>query len=84
MLLMENRKGSSAKSNISVSLSSGDDLIKGDMLYSVGFHRLSLIRLGRSAAGRDYFDDRLGRDKMKEVYACVLHGLNLGSLAANL
>lgn len=57
--------------------------VKGDMVYAVGFHRLNLIRLpGRGSDGRRrYFLDRLGRDRMREVYQCVLYGLSLGDLA---
>ncbi len=57
--------------------------VKGDMVYSVGFHRLDLIKLGvRDAKGRrQYFKNRLSRQKMREIYGCVLHGLNLGAMA---
>ena len=57
--------------------------LKGDMLYTVGFHRLDLIRLGkpdRNTGKRQYYQNRLGRDQMKEIYKCVMHGLNLGHL----
>lgn len=59
-----------------------DSWVKGDMLYTVGFHRLDLIRLGtRNTAGkREYFQNRLGREQMKEIYKCILHGLNLANL----
>lgn len=54
---------------------------KGDMLYTVGFHRLNLIKLGRRQDGkRLYYSNRLGREQMKIVYGCVLHGLGLASL----
>ena len=57
--------------------------VKGDMVYAVGFHRLNLIRLpGRGCAGkRQYFLERLSRERMRKVYQCVLHGLSLGDLA---
>lgn len=59
--------------------------IKGDMIYTVGFHRLSLIGIGRGTDGkRRYYMNKLGRDSMREVYSCVLHGLNLGSLTQHL
>ena len=60
--------------------------VKGDMVYAVGFDRLNLIKLGhRSADGkREYFTNRLGRERMREIYGCVLHGLNLGSLVAHI
>lgn len=60
-----------------------DTWVKGDMIYSVGWHRLDLIRLNKrkSDGKRAYFNQRLGRDSMRDVYSCVLHGMNLGSLA---
>lgn len=60
--------------------------VKGDMLYTVAFHRLDLIRLGtKNAAGkRDYFQNRLGREQMQEIYKCILHGLNLSKLTSHL
>lgn len=58
--------------------------LKGDMLYSVGFNRLNQIKVGQSHSGRIYFNERLGREKMKEIYGCVLHGLNLGHVAQHL
>ncbi len=63
-----------------------DSWVKGDMLYTVGFHRLELIRLGtiNPEGKRQYFKNKLGRDQMKIIYSCVLHGLNLGNLVAHL
>ncbi|HET7675553.1 MAG TPA: type II toxin-antitoxin system PemK/MazF family toxin, partial [Gammaproteobacteria bacterium] len=61
--------------------------VKGDMIYTVGFHRLHLIQLGKrdpQTGRRLYFKDRLGRDRMREVYCCVLAGLNLNHLADHL
>lgn len=65
---------------------SNETWVKGDMIYAVGFHRLNLIKLGgRDANGkRLYFKARLGRDRMREIYGCVLHGLNLGMLAEHI
>ncbi|MBJ7553138.1 type II toxin-antitoxin system PemK/MazF family toxin [Marinomonas spartinae] len=64
-----------------------DTWLKGDMIYTVGFHRLDLIMLGKrdpTSGKRVYFQNKLGRDQMKEVYKCMLHGLNLGKLSAHL
>ena len=64
-----------------------DTWLKGDMIYTVGFHRLDLIRLEKkdpNTGKRIYFNRRLGRDQMKEIYSCVLHGLNMGSLSQHL
>lgn len=60
--------------------------VKGDMVYSVGFHRLDLVRLGtRNPDGsRCYFKQRLSRAKMREIYSCLLHGLNLGAMAEHI
>lgn len=59
-----------------------DSWIKGDMIYRVGFHRLDLIELGRdsSTGKRVYFKQVLGREQMAEIYACVLHAINLSHL----
>jgi uncharacterized protein YifN (PemK superfamily) len=64
-----------------------DSWLKGDMLYSVGFHRLDLIKLNKrdpNTKKRIYYNQRFGRDQMKEVYKCMLHGLNLGVLGQHL
>jgi len=59
----------------------GETWVKGDMIYSVGHHRLEAIRTGKDYDGkRQYFNRVLGRDQMAEIYKCVLHGLNLGHL----
>ncbi|MBT7307166.1 MAG: type II toxin-antitoxin system PemK/MazF family toxin [Gammaproteobacteria bacterium] len=63
-----------------------DSWVKGDMIYTVGFHRLDLIRLGKRDVGgkRVYFLQKLGRDQMKEIYKCALHGVGLGNLCEHL
>lgn len=61
-----------------------DSWVKGDLLYTVGFHRLNLIRLGKhdpNTGKRLYYTNKLSRDRMKEIYSCILHGLNLGKLS---
>lgn len=65
----------------------GESWVKGDMIYTVGFHRLDLIRLGTkdlNTGKRQYYRNRLSRDRMKEIYNCVLHGLNLGHLGQHI
>lgn len=59
-----------------------DSWLKGDMIYTVGFHRLNLIQLGKKgpAGKRLYFTNQLGREQMKQIYQCILHGLNLSKL----
>ena len=57
--------------------------VKGDMIYAMGFHRLDLIRLGKRdpiTGKRFYFKQKLGRDQMREIYRCVLHGMTLSKL----
>lgn len=62
-----------------------DTWVKGDMIYTVSFDRLDLIKLGKTAQGkRKYFVDRLEKNMMKKVYSCVLHGLDLGALGVHL
>lgn len=63
-----------------------DSWVKGDMIYTVGFHRLDLIRLGKCGSNkkREYFKNRLDKDQMKKIYFCILHGLNLGYLGLHL
>ena len=60
-----------------------DSWLKVDMIYTVGFHRLDLIRLGKKnpqTGKREYFNKRLRRDQMNEIYRCILNGMNLGNL----
>lgn len=54
--------------------------VKGDMVYSVGFHRVELLRLGKGAGGRDYQKTPLPDDMLRSVQKCVLHGLGMSSL----
>ena len=64
-----------------------DTWVKGDMIYAVGFHRLDLIKLGQrnpATGKRIYFTQRLGRERMGEIYGCILHALNLGKLIEHL
>jgi uncharacterized protein YifN (PemK superfamily) len=59
--------------------------LKGDMVYSVGFHRLDLIRLGKDRAGkRVYRTDPITPEQMKEVKCCVLRGLGMSALTKHL
>ena len=64
-------------------LQRGGVWLKGDMIYTVGFHRLDQIRLGkpdRATGKRQYYQNRLGRAQMTEIYKCVMNGLNLSHL----
>ena len=58
--------------------------LKGDMVYTVGFRRLDLIRLrarNPNTGKREYFNRRFSRDRMRDVYKCVLVALNLRHVA---
>lgn len=59
--------------------------VKGDMIYSVGFHRLDLIWLGKDRSGtRIYRMDTITAEQMKRVKGCVLRGLGMSTLAKHL
>lgn len=54
--------------------------VKGDMVNTVGFHRLDLIRKGRIGGQRMYYLAPLNSEQLKVVLKCVLHGMGLASL----
>ena len=54
--------------------------VKGDMVYSVGFHRVELLRLGKGIGGRQYQTSVLPGDLILSIQKCVLHGLGMSSL----
>ena len=52
--------------------------VKADMLATVGFHRLNLIRTGRDQYGkRRYLTVGLGDDDLQRVQVCIRHALGL-------
>ncbi|OQX13960.1 MAG: hypothetical protein BWK73_10825 [Thiothrix lacustris] len=55
--------------------------VKGDLIYTVGLQRLSLISLSRKNGKRDYYSDTLDAEIMLAVDKCVLHGLGFARLA---
>lgn len=57
--------------------------IKGDLLYSVSFERLSAFKTGkdRETGRRSYKCPKLSREEIKRVQKCVLRGLALHALA---
>jgi len=66
-------------------LSSRGVWIKGDMVYTVGFHRLDFIRTGKDRSGRrTYYYDTPPASDVRRIRGCVLHGLGLGSLTNRL
>ena len=59
--------------------------VKGDMVYSVGFHRLDLIRMGKRPDGkRNYVTRCLTDDQIREVRRCLLRSLALSDLTKHL
>jgi mRNA interferase MazF len=59
--------------------------LKADMVYSVGFHRLDLMRLGKDRTGkRIYRFDVFPEDQMKVIKSCVLRGLGMSVLTKHL
>jgi uncharacterized protein YifN (PemK superfamily) len=55
--------------------------VKADMVATVGFARLDLIRTPREPfSGRKYLTPRLKPEDLKTVYQCVLHAIGIGHL----
>ncbi len=59
--------------------------VKGDMVYAVGFHRLDLIRMGKTLHGkRMYYYSTVSDAQLRQIQACVLHGMGLSRLTKHL
>ena len=59
--------------------------IKGDMVNSVAFRRLDLIRLGKSTDGkRIYLLEPLSDDNIKIIRYCILRAIGLSVLTKHL
>jgi uncharacterized protein YifN (PemK superfamily) len=59
--------------------------VKGDMVTSVGYHRVELLRWGRRRTGRrEYLTTPLDEATFRAVQRCALHGLGLSVLTKNL
>jgi hypothetical protein len=59
--------------------------VKADMMATVAFARLDLIRTGRDPFGkRKYLTPRLEPAQIKIVYQCVLHAIGLSGLTSGL
>lgn len=57
--------------------------VKGDMLATVAFSRLELLRGKRDKSGkRNYLTICLEPVQLKDVYGCVLHAIGLGHLTS--
>lgn len=63
----------------------GPNWVKGDMIYSVAYHRLELIRCGRNQdKKRIYGRIELSASELRNVRVCVLRALGLASLTKHL
>lgn len=59
--------------------------IKGDMINSVSFDRVNLVRLGKDKNGkRRYLLDTVGDEILAKVLKCTLHGVGLSQLTKHL
>jgi len=55
--------------------------IKGDMVNTVGFHRIELIRLGKDKSGkRQYLTTPVGAELLLVAHHCLLNSLGLNAL----
>lgn len=55
--------------------------IKGDMVNSVGFHRIDLLRLPKDKSGaRRYLTTPVGPELLRTAHHCLLKSLGLASL----
>jgi mRNA interferase MazF len=55
--------------------------VKGDMICTVGWHRIDLLKLKKAAQGkRSYQLTPIPEDDLKRVQSCVLHGIGLSPL----
>jgi uncharacterized protein YifN (PemK superfamily) len=61
--------------------SSASMWIKGDMVNTVAFHRLDLIRIKDLSSGqRIYYREKLNPDQIRMAKTCILNGLGLQTL----
>lgn len=59
--------------------------VKGDMVNTVGFHRIDLLKLGKDRDGkRRYITTPIGPELLAEVQRCMLNGLGLTTLTKGL
>lgn len=58
--------------------------VKGDMINTVAFHRLELLRYEKNQGKRTYYLHALSAKELDDVYACVLRGLGLSCLTKHL
>ncbi|WP_066018789.1 type II toxin-antitoxin system PemK/MazF family toxin [Endozoicomonas atrinae] len=59
--------------------------VKGDMLYTVSFDRLSLPFDGKDYSGkRKYVTHIIDKEDLIKIQKCILHGLGLNSLTRDM
>ncbi len=59
--------------------------LKGDMIVSVGFHRLDFVREGKDLKGkRIYRTEPIPKSLLKDVQSCMLASLGLIALTKHL
>jgi mRNA interferase MazF len=52
--------------------------LKGNMVYTVGWKRLSPIRMKTAEQGtRDYFKQKFGPETMQKIYVCMINGMGI-------
>lgn len=60
---------------------SGWHWVKGDMIYTVSFSRLSLPFLGKDSFGKRQYDQRVvGKEDLLAIQQCVIHALGFSDL----
>lgn len=59
--------------------------VKADMLCTVAFHRLHLIRTGRDQDGkRKYLNTQIKSDDLVNIHRCILYALGLPNLTKHI
>jgi mRNA interferase MazF len=55
--------------------------VKGDMIQTVAWHRMDLLRIGKDRTGRRVYQiETLPAEDLRTIQACVLEGLSLSRL----
>jgi mRNA interferase MazF len=57
---------------------------KCDMIYSAGFHRVDLLRLGKESGRRIYQTECIPDESFRNLQRAMLHGLGLSYLTKHL
>ncbi len=59
--------------------------VKGDMVTTVGWHRVDLITLGKDREGkRIYQTQAVDNESFRQISRCILHGMGLSALTKHL